>query len=409
MRAPQVLGVPAFRWYFAAMGVSAVGSAMYGLAVTFAVLGLGGSVTQLGVVLAAGAVPTLLLTLVGGVAGDRIERRSIMIASDLVMGAVMTVLAVLLISGHAQIWHFMVGELVAGCAMAFSGPAAVGLMPTLVTEDLLQSANSLRYTTWNVASVIGPPLAGILVAAGSTGWALAANAATYGASALLMLRLPRSRGRVEAGGTMLGDLREGWQAFTSRRWVVLMVASFASYQATVLPAIFVLGPILAQKHFDGASSWALVLSARAVGALVAGALLFGWRPRKPLVASTALVLLDVPFLVILALGLPMPLVVVAAAISAAGVMAADAIWESTLQAGVPGEVLSRVSSYDWFGSIMINPLGFALIGAVSGAIGLGPVLVAAMAVQVLVRGALLVSRPIRSVDRPERNVVAAVD
>src|SRR4051794_41569905 len=105
------------------MGVSAVGSAMYGLAVTFAVLGLGGSVTQLGVVLAAGAVPTLLLTLVGGVAGDRMERRSIMIASDVVMGAVMTVLAGLLISGHAQIWHFLVGELVAGCAMAFSGPA----------------------------------------------------------------------------------------------------------------------------------------------------------------------------------------------------------------------------------------------------------------------------------------------
>ena len=409
MRAPKVLGVPAFRWYFAAMGVSAVGSAMYGLAVTFAVLGLGGSVTQLGVVLAAGAVPTLLLTLVGGVAGDRMERRSIMIASDVVMGAVMTVLAGLLISGHAQIWHFLVGELVAGCAMAFSGPAAVGLMPTLVSEDLLQSANSVRYTTWNVASVIGPPLAGILVAAGSTGWALAANAVTYGASALLMLRLPRSRGRVEAGGTMLGDLREGWQAFTSRRWVVLMVASFASYQATVLPAIFVLGPILAQKHFDGASSWALVLSARAVGALVAGAVLFRWRPRKPLVASTALVLLDVPFLVILALGLPMPLVVVAAAVSAAGVMAADAIWESTLQAGVPTEVLSRVSSYDWFGSILINPLGFALIGVLSGAVGVAPVLVAAMAVQVLVRGGLLVSRPIRSVDRRERTVVATLD
>jgi MFS family permease len=402
-----VLDVPAFRWYFAAMGVSAVGSSMYGLAVTFAVIGLGGSATQLGVVLAAGAVPTLLLTLVGGVAGDRLERRTLMMASDVVMAAVMGVLAYLLVSGHAHIWHLLVGEVVAGCAMAFSGPAAVGLMPTLVSEDLLQSANSLRYTTWNVASVFGPPLAGLLVAVGSPGWALGANGLTYAVSAVLMLRLPRSRGRVQAGGTMIGDLKEGWHAFTSRRWVVLMVASFASYQATVLPAIFVLGPILAQRHLDGASSWALVLSGRAVGSLVAGAALLRWRPRRPLVASTALVLLDVPFLVILALGLPLVVVVAAGALSAAGVMAADTIWESTLQTGVPGDVLSRVSSYDWFGSIMINPLGFALIGAVSGAVGVAPVLVAAMAVQVLVRGGLLASRPIRGVRRPEPTAVPA--
>ena len=254
-------------------------------------------------------------------------------------------------------------------------------------------------TSWNVAAVAGPPVAGILVATSSAGWALAADAATYAVSALLLLHLPRSRGVVAAGASVWADVRHGWREFTARRWVWLMVLSFASYQATVLPAIFVLGPILAQRELDGASSWALVLSARAVGALVAGLVLLRWRPRRPLVASTAVVLLDVPFLLTLAAGLPVSVVVMTAVLSSAGVMAADTLYESTLQAHIPGDVLSRVSSYDWFGSIMINPLGFALIGAVAAGYGVGPVLLGAIAVQIVVRGALLVSPSIRGVTR----------
>ena len=399
VRAPAVLGQPAFRTYFTAQTISAFGSAMSGLAVTFAILGLGGSAAELGVVLAAGTIPALVLMLFGGVAGDRWERRRILVTTDVVLATTMTLLAALVLTGRAEIWHFLVGQLVWGGAMAFIGPTAVGLMPTLVGEDDLQSANSLRVTSWNIASIAGPPVAGILVATSSAGWALAADAATYAVSALLLLRLPHSRGVVAAGATVWADVRHGWREFTSRRWVWLMVLSFATYQATVLPAIFVLGPILAQRELDGASSWALVLSARAAGALLAGLVLLRWRPRRPLVVSTAVILLDVPFLLALAGGLPLSVVVTTAALSSAGVMAADTLWESTLQAKVPGDVLSRVSSYDWFGSIMINPLGFALIGAVAAGYGVGPVLLAAIVIQVVVRAALLVSPSIRGVTR----------
>jgi MFS family permease len=397
VRAPAVWRVPAFRWYFGAMSVSALGSAMATLAVTFAVLELGASAAELGVVLAAGTVPAVLLVLVGGVAGDRWDRRSILIGTDVVQGLTMLVLAVLLLSGHAHIWHFLVGELVGGACMAFIGPTAVGLMPTLVGEDQLQSANSLRMTSWNVSSIVGPPLAALLVAAGSPGWALAANALSYAVSGLLMLRLPRSRGAVRAGGTALADLREGWTAFTSRRWVVLMVASFAAYQATVLPAIFVLGPVLSEENLNGATSWALVLSARAIGALVAGMLLLRWRPRRPLVTASTMVLLDVPFLLSLAFGAPVAVVALSAVISSAGVLGSDTVWESTLQANVPADVLSRVSSYDWFGSMLINPLGFALIGVVSHLVGATEVIVVATALLVLVRALLWFSPSIRGV------------
>ncbi len=401
MRAPAVAALPAFRSYFAARTVSDFGSAMSSLAVTFAILRIGGSATELGVVLAAGMVPTLLLTLVGGVAGDRWERRRILFTTDLVMALVMAALAALLLTGRAQIWHFLVGELVAGAAGAFAWPAGVGIFPTLVPKEQLQAANSLLRMAGNVAEIIGPPVAGVLVAVASPGWALAADALSFLLSALFLVGLPRSRGAVQAGASVWQDVRGGWREFASRRWVWLMVLSFATYQASVLPAIFVLGPVFAQEHLHGASSWALILSARAVGAVLVGLVLLRWRPRRPLVASTAVILLDVPFLAGLALGLPLPVVVATAALSSAGVVAADTIWESTFQAGVPADVLSRVSSYESLGSISVNPLGFALVGGVAGLVGAGPVLVVALAGQVVVRCALMVSPSLRAVRRTE--------
>jgi hypothetical protein len=134
---------------------------------------------------------------------------------------------------------------------------------------------------------------------------------------------------------------------------------------------------------------------------VVGLVLLRWRPRRPLVAATAVILLEVPFLACLALGLPLPLVIAIAAVSSAGLVAADTVWESTFQARVPSEVLSRVSSYESLGSISINPVGFALIGGVAAVFGAGPVLVAALVGQVAVRGALIASPSIRAVRRDE--------
>ena len=408
MRAPAVIASPVFRYYFGAQTVSAFGSAMSGLAVTFAILRIGGSAAELGLVLAAGMVPSLLLTLFGGVAGDRWERRRILLTADLVLAMVQASLALLLLSGQAAVWHFLIAELIAGAAGAFSWPAGVGIYPTLVPTEHIQSGKSLLGMADNTARIVGPPVAGILVAVASPGWALAVDAVSFLVSAALLSRLPRSRGAVRAGASVWSDVRAGWREFASRRWVWLMVLSFATYQATVLPAIYVLGPVFAQEHLDGASSWAWILSARAVGALVVGLVLLRWRPRRPLVASTAIILLDVPFLACLALGLPLSLVIATAAVSSAGLVAADIVWESTFQARVPSEVLSRVSSYESLGSISINPVGFALIGGVAAVFGAGPVLVAALVGQVAVRGALIASPSIRSIRRDEPAPTAPV-
>ena len=405
-RMPEVLRQRGFRLLFAARSTSALGTAMADLAATFAILRIGGSAGDLGLVFAAGTLPGLVLTLVGGVAGDRWDRRTILVLTNLTSALVQAVLAVLLITGHAAVWQFALGQVVGGIAFAFAWPAGVALFPTVVGRAHLQAANSLIGMATNVAEIAGPPVAGILLAVSSPGWALAADALSFLAAAALISRLPRSEGAVVAGRSLWGDIRGGWREFASRRWVWLMVMSFASYQATVLPAIFVLGPVLAVEHLHGATSWAVVLSARAVGAVLVGLVLLRWRPRKPLVASTLVILLDVPFLAALAFGLPLAAVAVAGALSSAGVVAADTVWESTFQANVPDDVLSRVSSYESLGSIMINPLGFALVGAVAASFGAGPVILVAIAGQVLVRLLLVASPSLRAVRRTEPEPVA---
>lgn len=401
MRGPQVLTLTQFRYYFTAQTASAFGSAMSTVAITFAVLRLGGSPSDLGFVLSAGMVPSLVLALFGGVAGDRWERRRILFMADLTMFVVQATLAVLMLTNRAEVWDFLAAGLVSGAAGAFTGPTGIGIYPTLVPTDQIQAGKSLLTMADNAANILGPPVAGILVAAASPGWALGIDAASFLVSAVLLRRLPRSRGAVVAGLSVWGDIKAGWTEFAARPWVWLMVLSFATYQASVLPAIFVLGPVFAVDHLGGAKSWALVLSARAIGAVLVGPLLLRWRPRRPLVASTALILLDVPFLATLALGTPLPVVIGTGAVSSAGLVAADTLWESTFQTRIPADMLSRVSSYEHLGSWSINPLGFALIGVVAGAFGAAPVLLAALLSQVVVRSALILSRPIRSIVRDD--------
>ncbi len=402
MGPPGVLRVAAFRNYFAARTISSFGGAMSTLAVAFAVLSIGGSAAALGLVFAAGTVPALVLVLLGGVAGDRWERRRILLAGDLVMTLAQGALALALLTGVAEVWHFVAAAVVGGAAMAFSGPTNTAILPGLVDADDVQQANSVLRIGSNISKIVGPAAAGVLVALTSPGWALAADAGSFLVSPFFISRLPRSRGVVRAGVSVLSDVRSGWQEFTSRRWVWLMVLSFGGYQATMLPIVFVLGPVIAEQELNGASSWALVLSARAVGALAVGFLLFRWRPHRPLVASTAVILLDVPFVLALVGGLPIALVVLAGAASSAGLVAADTLWESTLQERVPGPVLSRVSSYDWLGSMAINPLGFALVGFLAESVGLLLIVLVAVGVHVVVHGLLLVSPSVRGVRRASR-------
>ncbi|MGA8256591.1 MAG: MFS transporter, partial [Nocardioides sp.] len=213
VRGSEVWAVPGFRRYFLGRTISTFGSAFGILALTFAVLEATGSAADLGIVLGASAVPALLLMLIGGVVGDRLERRRILVSTDLVMGATQLAAAACFAFGFETIALIAGLQMVRGAASAFFNPASTGMLPTIVPASQVQSANAVLGMAGNVSGIVGPAAAGVVIATTSPATALVVDAGTYFVSALFLWSLPRSRGRVQAGMKVLDDVREGWREF----------------------------------------------------------------------------------------------------------------------------------------------------------------------------------------------------
>ncbi len=162
------------------------------VALTFAVLGLTGSATDLGIVLAAQSLPLAALALVGGVWADRLPRAAMMVASDLIRAAVQITAAVLLLTGTAHVWQLAVLAACHGAAEAFFRPAAGALIPQIVPASLLQRANALMGMSDNFGWMVGPAVAGTLVAVIGSGGAIAVDGVTFlvSASFLATLHVP---------------------------------------------------------------------------------------------------------------------------------------------------------------------------------------------------------------------------
>ena len=383
-----------FRLLFLGQAVSLLGDGMVGVALAFAVLELTGSATDLGIVLAARTVPLVAFLLVGGVWADRLPRRALMVTTDLVRFAAHGAMAALLIAGDPGIWLLAVLAAIAGAASAFFNPAISGIMPAVVSTERLQQANALRGLTEGVGRIAGPALAGVLVVGIGPGWALAVDAATFGISAAFLVRIPMPAHVPVESHSFLADLRDGWDDFRSRTWLWTTVVS-TTFGNMLFAAYFVLGPLVAELELGGAGAWALIASAFGVGLLVGGLVLLQLDPSRPvLVATLAVALYTLP-LAFLAIPAPVVVTAVAALLAGAGLAVANNLWETTQQRHVPPELLSRVTSYDWFGSLAAVPVGMLLWGPISDQIGVSTSLWIAFALQLASILALLAVREIR--------------
>src|SRR5919199_1384867 len=178
-RVPAILREDApFRLLFAGQALSVVGDRITPVAIAFAVLAIG-SPTDLGIVMAAGGIPFGLFAIAGGVLSDRVGRRHVMLASDVVRAAGQALTAGLLLSGRAEVWMLAVLSAVYGTSAAVFRPALMGLIPQTVAPGRLQDANALLGVTRSVASIAGPALAGLILAASGPGLAIAVDAATF--------------------------------------------------------------------------------------------------------------------------------------------------------------------------------------------------------------------------------------
>jgi MFS family permease len=379
VRIPQSLDVlqeRSFARYLAASTISTLGSGMAMVALAFAVLGFGGA-TDLGIVLLAREIPIVVLLLLGGVFADRIPRRTILVSTDLVKGTAQVATAILLFTGTANVWNVALLQALFGVSAAFSRPATTGLVKEAVSDARLQEANALLGLSSSVLSVAGPAIGALIVAAGSPAWAIAIDSITFFASAALIASMHLTTSVRIASASILGDLRDGWREFVERSWAVAMVVSFGLFQLSYFPALLVLGPLVAKEQLGGAGAWGTILAVESLGAVVGGLFALRLRFSRPLVASQLSVL--PAGLLLAALAVPLPLIWLAVVSFANGIGFAvgNVLWMTALQRNVPGHTLSRISSFDWLGSVALNPIGYALIGPLAVAIGTPETLVIA--------------------------------
>jgi MFS family permease len=371
VRVPEALGAlreRSFRLLFAGQAVSLLGDGMVPVALAFAVLEISGSPSALGLVLAARVLPTVVLLLVGGVVADRVSRRRVMIAADIARTLAQGAMAALLIAGVAEVWMLAVLAAAGGAATAFFEPAATGLVPMTVSTSRLQQANALLGLSRAAGAIAGPAIAGILVATVGPGAALAVDGATFAVSAAFLMALRVSPVIQAPSAAFISELREGWQEFRARDWVwgIVLVASLAN----MLTAGYqVLGPVIADQELGGVAAWATISTAFGVGSFVGGALILRRRVNRPLLVAVVVGALWVVPWFLLAIPAPTAVIAAGAFLGGVGLIVFNALWQASIQEHIPARALSRVSAYDWLGSLALAPVGVALVGPIAATLG----------------------------------------
>jgi MFS family permease len=371
----RVLRHPDFRYLFLGQAASAVGDQVVFVALALYITRRTGSPTDLGVVLAGGSLPMVALLLFGGVWADRLARQRIMVVTDLIRAGLHGALAAFILAGGASVLQMVVIEALFGAARAFFQPAYSGLLPQTIPEDLAQEARALTETSSNVAALAGPALGTVLVLSVGAGVAFTLDALTFLVSAVLLTRVrPRPRGDAPPAQSVVRELRAGWREVRSRTWVWATIAAFSGSVLSAYTQWNALAPGIARSFYGGAGTFGVVETVTGVGAVLGAVIGLRWRPPHPLRTGFALVLIWPVQSIAFALLAPLPVVIGLAVANGMSFSLFVVWWETALVRHIPSHALSRVSSYDWMGSLALMPLGFAVAGPLAGVFGARTVL-----------------------------------
>jgi MFS family permease len=366
-----------FRLVFSSTTISSIGDGVAAIALVFAVLHIShNSPTAVGVVLACRQVAAAAIALAAGVLADRLPRHTVLVAVAGVQAVVQAVVGALLVTGHATVPLLAALSVVFGLADGFVIPAQNGLIPAVVSTVRLQQANALIGLSRSILGFGAPVVGGVLVAAGSPGGAILIDAASFAVAAVLLARVHvEPRADLVAPEPFLRELRQGWTEFRRQRWIFNTIVFFGIGNFAA-QAWGVLAPLVMEQHYDGASTYGVVLGTFGAGMVIGGLIVLRWRPARPLLASC---LSAVPFGLgawMIAFLVPLPVLLAAQLVAGIGLAIHLALWFTVFQQQVPEASRSRVSSYDALGSFVLIPLGTAAAGPIAGSIGVKATLIA---------------------------------
>nr|WP_203644606.1 MFS transporter [Streptomyces sp. SID14478] len=376
------------------------------IASAFAVLDTGGSGGDVGLVAAARTLFLVIFLLVGGAVADRMPRHHVMVAANALNFLSQGAFALLVLQGDPKLWQMMALSALGGTGQAFFNPAAEGMLMASVSGEQASRAFAMFRMSMSGAAVGGAALGGAMVAAIGPGWVLAVDAAAFVVAGALRAFLDVSHiAPRQPGSGLLADMRDGWREFVGRPWLWTIVAQFSVVVAVVGAAESVFGPLVARDELGGAGPWGLALGAFGVGTILGGLLMMRWKPQRLLFAATLSVFsLALPSA---ALAVPVPIgaLVVVMFVSGVTIEIFGVSWITALHQEIPEDKLSRVSAYDWFGSVAMVPLATALAGPAESAFGRTPALWGCAALVVLATTAVLFVPDVRNLRRRPPAVV----
>jgi MFS family permease len=421
----------AFRWLLAGRTLNALGSAITPVAMALAVLRLGGSATELGLVVAAYALVDVVTTLFAGVLGDRFSRTMLMRGAAALACVCQAVVAVSLARDAATIPLLAALSGVNGALVAIAGPSSRAVVPQTVSAQALPAAVSVLRLSQNAAMVLGFSLAGVLVGLFGPGWAIAVDALTFAIAAICFTAMridpkpeavrigpkseavrigpkpeavridpkseavrigpkseavrigpkseavridPKSEAvRIhpkpeEQRRSMLRDLSAGAREVFRHTWLWLLIVQALIYHLMYGGIQGVLGPVRVTRLFGGAA-WGWALAALMVGFMAGGVVTLRYRPRRMLLAGTAFLALTACFPLAMALPVPLSVILAGAFLHGFGLEVFSVNWDLAIQQNIAPDKLARVFAFDQVGSFVMRPIGLVLTGPVAGLVG----------------------------------------
>ena len=354
-----------FAWLWSGQTISRIGDAFYRIALAWWVLEATGSATAMGTVLIFSSVPMLIFLLIGGVTVDRFSRSKIMFASDIGRGLIVLIVSFFAYQGTLQLWHIYLASITFGFVNAFFQPAYSALIPQVVAQSDLPSANSLTNLSERLAGIIGPALGAAIVAAGGSPTAFLLNAITFFLSAICIVPSLQFKNPISSQkGNAWQDLREGFSTVMRMpwMWITILLASIVNITEGSVSAVAT--PFLVSEKFGhnvNALGW--ILSAISIGSVVTALILGQFKQihKRGWLIYLATILSG---LGILFTGLSPHIIgtLIAGFFCGVGLSVFGLIWLNTLQEKVPQEQLGRVSSIDMLGSFVLMPVGYGIIG-----------------------------------------------
>ena len=383
------LRFPDFRRLWIGTTVSLIGDGIYIVAMALQVLELDNRAGTLAMVGIAWSVPQVVLLLASGALSDRLDRRLLMIAGDLIRLAAVVTIGALSIAGVLTVPVLIGLVVVYGAGQALFGPSFSAIVPSIVPEDALMEANALGQIVRPASlMLIGPLIGGLITGTAGPGWAFVVDGGTFVVSAFMILRIrartapdPADR---DPDASLWREVREGLGYVASQRWLLVgmfgatlsLLAVWGPWE-TLVP--FIVKNELVTDHSRDGIVLGLVYGAGGVGAVVA-ALYLGQRarlPRRPLTLLYLSWALGMFMTAFFGLVTTIWQAMVVAFVAEASIAVLVVIWLTLLQRLVPNELLGRVSSLDWMITIAGLPISFALVGPLADTFGADVTLIGA--------------------------------